>query len=338
MTEFEKKYMANASEVPATYEPEKQQKILMLIVVQKGTKLATYSQALSSMECYAKRQGYDYRLVEDKEYPMCKQKDFMFRRHCIVLQFLPDYDFLVFLDGDMAVVNPDRRYEEWIDPNADLTLYERIGNWEFAAGSYIARNCEWTKEFLRLFADYETQIPRSFHGTDNGALHIFIAEMLYPDLHEDLKTCWEIYRKSRNYETLFIYEACVRNVMGFRRNVEHLKIMPKGTSWVRDIWLTDSRWSREHDFMLHALQQQRRLAFNSNMVDRANMGSKHLHYYDPFLPNANWTGCADPEFKWPLDERLIVANEVITSTLQRLKKQTEKERWKMAGKVEKWVY
>ncbi|CAJ0961283.1 unnamed protein product, partial [Mesorhabditis belari] len=316
---------------------DKRLNILMLIVVQKGTDLKTYSNALGSMKCYAQKQGYHFKVIEDAEYPMCQQKDFMFRRHCVVLQFLPNYDYIVFLDGDMAVVNPKRRFEEYIDPTADITFYERIDNWEFAAGSYLAKNCEWTKEFLKLFADYEQQIPKSFHGTDNGALHIFIAELMYPDLHEDLKTCWSVYRQSKNYDTLFTYEACVRNVMGFRRKIENIKIMEKGTSWVRDIWLTDSRWCLEKDFMLHALQQQRRIGFQEKILDRANMGARHLYYYDPFEKNVDWTKCEKEDFKWPLDERLIVPASTITEIIEKIKREREKKRWKFSGYVEKFI-
>ncbi|KAK6050440.1 hypothetical protein COOONC_12055 [Cooperia oncophora] len=42
------------------------------------------------------------------------------------------------------------------------------------SGSYLAKNTDWTRNFLRGFANYEFRLPKSFHGTDNGAIHVNI--------------------------------------------------------------------------------------------------------------------------------------------------------------------
>uniref|UniRef100_A0A915CI93 RCK N-terminal domain-containing protein n=1 Tax=Parascaris univalens TaxID=6257 RepID=A0A915CI93_PARUN len=41
------------------------------------------------------------------------------------------------VNADMAVVNPNRLIEEWIDDDVDVILYDRIMNSEVAAGSYL---------------------------------------------------------------------------------------------------------------------------------------------------------------------------------------------------------
>ncbi|KAE9420604.1 hypothetical protein Angca_001921, partial [Angiostrongylus cantonensis] len=68
--------------------------------------------------------------------------------------------------------------EEIVDPNVEIIFYERFFNWEVAAGSYLVRNSDWSQSFLegkflsRCFADYEFRLPKSFHATDNGAIHV----------------------------------------------------------------------------------------------------------------------------------------------------------------------
>lgn len=49
---------------------------------------------------------------------------------------------------------------------------ERFFNWEIASGNYIARNSEFSKDFLRKWADYQYIQPDNFNGADNGVLQV----------------------------------------------------------------------------------------------------------------------------------------------------------------------
>ena len=67
----------------------------------------------------------------------------MFRRHCVVAHFLEahqsDVEWLLFLDADMGVVNPNHLLEEYVNASAEMIFYERSFDYEIMAGSYLAR-------------------------------------------------------------------------------------------------------------------------------------------------------------------------------------------------------
>ncbi|KAF1751404.1 hypothetical protein GCK72_017958 [Caenorhabditis remanei] len=146
------------------------ERIGIAAVITNDTNIQAYEIALKSVECYAKVQGYSFILARDSEYK-CQNKDKFFRRHCVVSKILSNYSTLLFLDADIGVVNPKKRIEEYLDDNIDITFYDRHFNFEVAMGSYILKNTPYAKQFFEEFAAYESKLPNSVHGTDNGALH-----------------------------------------------------------------------------------------------------------------------------------------------------------------------
>lgn len=65
-----------------------------------------------------------------------------------------------------------RLIEEFIDSSYDITFYDRFCSWEVAMGSYIVKNTPYSRTFLMNFANFEAHLPDSFHGSDNGAIHV----------------------------------------------------------------------------------------------------------------------------------------------------------------------
>ncbi|KAM3718127.1 Urease accessory protein UreF [Dirofilaria immitis] len=63
--------------------------------------------------------------------------------------------------------------------------------------------------------------------------------------------------QTKNYKDLFTYEACVRAQLETNKEWKRkINVLPKGQSWARDGWLTDSKWSDE-DFIFHGWQKRR---------------------------------------------------------------------------------
>ncbi|EGT39631.1 hypothetical protein CAEBREN_19958 [Caenorhabditis brenneri] len=256
----------------------------------------------------------------------------MFRRHCIVAELLEETDWLVFLDADIAVVNPNIHLEDYINPLYDLTFYDRFVNWEVAAGSYIIHNTPWAKQFLRDFANFETQLPNSFHGTDNGALHIFLQQKFYPQLSAESQVCRKIWEKAENYRDLFTFEACIRTVMGDVHEFDRARILKKGTGWVRDIWLTDSKWSPERDFMLHGLKDSNEVQLKQGFIVNTIFGN--FNWRNPFQSTLKLESCRSPdESTWNMDESLIVSRKEIEKYLSEQFDEVEKRRWESLSAV-----
>ncbi|CAJ0597341.1 unnamed protein product [Cylicocyclus nassatus] len=249
------KRMVSTNYIGRLLKSQSELRIAIVVVIMGNTRSCKYRKAMLSVSCYAKVQGYDFRVLNTSHYEnRCPQKDGFFQRHCVAAHILPYYDYILFLDADFGVANPRRRIEEYIDPKVDIIFYDRFFNWAIMAGSYLAKNTTWSKDFLLNFAKYEERLPNSFHGTDNGALHAYVAEVILGRNNTNLIWCLSFYNKSKNFGDLFQYEACIRIILN-DEIYGRIKILPKGTAWARDNWLTNSLWSLERDFILHGWKE-----------------------------------------------------------------------------------
>uniref|UniRef100_A0A914VQU8 Uncharacterized protein n=1 Tax=Plectus sambesii TaxID=2011161 RepID=A0A914VQU8_9BILA len=301
----------------------------ILVVLDSKAKEAEYRQALDSLRCYTTFHKYSLELVyleQNKTLSrLCPHSDFMFKRHCIAALSLPKYDWMLFVDGDVGVINPNHLIEEWIDERVNVILYDRLFNHEVMAGSYLIANSSYSVDFLNTWANYEFKLPDSFHGTDNGAIQTVLTDKLIPHAVEERLLCSYLWNKSKNYKDLYIYETCARFVLGANRLWDgQVKILPKGKAWARDGWLTGSMWS-PRDFMFHGWQRTRQDSY------------RFASWPNPLSDSIDMTKCSLESGSWSYKDTFIRSDAEISDILKKCIRQVEKEFWKTAGDIRRFV-
>uniref|UniRef100_A0A9J2PYZ2 Nucleotide-diphospho-sugar transferase domain-containing protein n=1 Tax=Ascaris lumbricoides TaxID=6252 RepID=A0A9J2PYZ2_ASCLU len=265
--------------------------VAIISVLKDRQNYEEYRLAQESFKCYAIYHKYPWVVVDlstnETLRRLCPQKDFMFARHCVVAHKMDDISehWILFIDADMGVINPNHLIEEWIDVDVDLIFYDRIFNFEIMAGSYLVRNSDYGRKFLNYWANYEYRLPSSFHGSDNGAIHVpfqdlflcllslarferiskfqsnpllsnVFMELMVPQKVNERRRCEKVWNASKSFDDLFVYEACAREVLGrVNKWPGKARVLKKGTAWSRDTWLTNSMWC-EKDFVLHGWQKR----------------------------------------------------------------------------------
>ncbi|GMR52589.1 hypothetical protein PMAYCL1PPCAC_22784 [Pristionchus mayeri] len=159
--------------------------VTIVVSVTVGSTVDDYQTALDSVKCYSALHGYNLSIEFDNKFHECAiHKDKFFRRHCHVHMLMKtkitEGAWVLFIDGDVGIVNPNRLIEDYIEEGYEIYLYDRFYNWEYAA-QYMVKNNKRGRAWVKEFASYEFKLPDSFHGTDNGALHPFMMHYLVPE-------------------------------------------------------------------------------------------------------------------------------------------------------------
>uniref|UniRef100_A0A8R1DHQ6 Glycosyltransferase family 92 protein n=1 Tax=Caenorhabditis japonica TaxID=281687 RepID=A0A8R1DHQ6_CAEJA len=254
-----------------------------------------------------------------------------FRRHCVTAKILPKYSADLFIDADIGVVNPKRRIEEFLTESIEVTFYDRHFNFEIMAGSYLARNTPYAIDLIREFGQYEFKLPSSFHGTDNGAIHMFLAEKLFLKSSIEIEFCRKAYANSLNYDDLATYTACLRNLFGANTDFGKIRIMRKLEGWARDDWLTSGVWSPELDFMLHGWKTDHLKVPPRGTIRATTMNMNE--WYSPFAGPIVLDRCTPGNTTWSYNEQLVGTREAVWKGLKENEKIVAFNRIKQMGKI-----
>ncbi|KAF1757495.1 hypothetical protein GCK72_013951 [Caenorhabditis remanei] len=198
------------------------------------------------------------------------------------------------------------------------------------AGSYIVKNSLYSIDFLTEFANFEQKLPKGAHGSDNGAIHIFLADKLFPG-NLEVDTCREIYYKSGNSDDLAAYTGCIRGVFGTRTDFGNIRIMKKGTGWSRDDWLTSGLWNPSRDFMLHGWKTKQ-------LKDSPNETLKLIpmsydQWYNPLAGPIVVGRCFIGNITWSYSPRLLADQRQLDDALLDYARKVDKEKAKILGRL-----
>uniref|UniRef100_A0A0N4ZIJ3 Nucleotid_trans domain-containing protein n=1 Tax=Parastrongyloides trichosuri TaxID=131310 RepID=A0A0N4ZIJ3_PARTI len=259
---------------------------IISIIVQP--ELYYYQFAVNTVKCYSDYYNYTHKVIAMNPNPTannselfdfelagrCQHTDIMFRRHCFFYEYLKDnkdtIKYALFLDADVFIVNPYKRIEDYIPKQSEeIIFYERLMNHEIACGSFIVKNTEYGRGFFKKFADYQYKMPKSMHGSDNAGIHGLLLEE-YADKNKDMikerEFCYRIWRKSKSFDDVFIFEACVRYVLAhfstsnyfddiFSFDNGRISIIKKDSNrrWIRDGIFSGTNFCK-NDFLFHGFK------------------------------------------------------------------------------------
>ncbi len=235
-----------------------------IFIVLNNNTVNEYSQHIASLKCYAYKHTYQFIVIHQKQYPACTNmtKSTNFQKHCSVRMYLlenANIEWLLVLDMDVLVLNMSKKIESYLpisttQSSIHMILYERF-NGEIMAENYIVNNHPWSHRFLLRWIEFERYTMHfKFHNADYGALHILLLDSTVGDVSQsEYNRCFRIYEKLTSPALFHTYIGCCKCALGGRWEFNHLRILRRGHSFVRDNFGSDMKqriWPPT-DFLVH---------------------------------------------------------------------------------------
>eukprot|EP01001_Neometanema_parovale_P008207 NODE_4484_length_1057_cov_78.005353_g4282_i0.p1 GENE.NODE_4484_length_1057_cov_78.005353_g4282_i0~~NODE_4484_length_1057_cov_78.005353_g4282_i0.p1 ORF type:complete len:311 (-),score=21.75 NODE_4484_length_1057_cov_78.005353_g4282_i0:72-1004(-) len=124
-----------------------------------------YAPAVHTHQCYAQRHGYES-IVE----PMYEKTPFGAQPHWykvfVLRKWLPFYDWVVWIDGDVVIKNMDVPLERWIHSDKEMVVSEDSG--AVNNGVFMMKNSCWSARFLRVWWQHRWLVT-TWPAEDNSA-------------------------------------------------------------------------------------------------------------------------------------------------------------------------
>ncbi|KAK6052074.1 hypothetical protein COOONC_10421 [Cooperia oncophora] len=144
--------------------------------------------------------------------------------------------------------------------------------------------------------------------------------------------CLSIYKDSEGYQDLFLYEACMRDLLERAGSLGRIKILPKGTAWARDNWITNSKWNEERDFMMHNWKlTQLRTPLTKPIPLTAFSNSE---WYSPFAGPIELPLCTRRNTTWHYNKDLLATRLEIDNRLLEYSRTVDRRRTLAMSRVQ----
>ena len=223
-----------------------------------------FGQHIASLTCYARRHAYPFIVVHPKQYPNCLNvsHSIVYQKHCLVLMYLIEnihIQWLLVLDIDILVINASRKIESYLPNTASQSLihmifYERF-NGEIAAGNYLIHNHPWSHTLLSTWLEYDLRTKHLiFRNGDNGPLHLHLLGRMVGNVSQSAyDRCLRVLQNTTDHSMYHTYVGCCKCALDGRWEFEHVRILRRGHSFVRDNlgYDTNERIWAPTDFLIH---------------------------------------------------------------------------------------
>ncbi|VDM40320.1 unnamed protein product [Toxocara canis] len=156
-------------------------------------------------------------------------------------------------------------------------------------------------------------------------LQVVFAELYAPYAKSEVARCMHIWDAATTYTELFTFEACLMLIVGKQRKFgKDIKIIERGRSWVRDPYITRSRWSIHRDFMFHGWKGLGMIEYDS--ISSANLEQLPTNnWFNPFSRPLNRENCNGSRAIYYWKRYLIVSSREIEIQLDQWDRRTRRE-------------
>ena len=121
-----------------------------------------------TLENYCKKHGYD--LLEDSSLIKEHNREIQWTKILLIQKFLnlDTYDYLVWIDADIIILNPEITLESFIDRlmnNKDVMYSKDVGGW-VNNGVIFIKNTDFSKEYFKESWNHTNEICREQGSMD----------------------------------------------------------------------------------------------------------------------------------------------------------------------------
>lgn len=146
----------------------------IVIISQHTSEIYSYSQhSVLNLKYYCQKQRY--RLIIFNQH-LCPQVHPCWYKIILLIHLLPKYKFLIWIDSDVIITNPQVRFERFIDQSNDIFVCQDISpqRTPFNSGVMIIKNNRVTQEYLQQVWNYNGPHGYTPHGDQDILNKIFL--------------------------------------------------------------------------------------------------------------------------------------------------------------------